>query len=54
MDITQLQFEIDQFLNGEFDVFVSMSGNGIDLHDRYGYVETFDDIEEASYELFKS
>ncbi len=53
MDITQLQFEIDQFLNGEFDVFVSTHGNGIDLHNRFGYVETFDDVEEASYELFK-
>ena len=54
MDITQLQFEIDQFLNGEYDVFVSTHGNGIDLHNRFGYVATYDDAEDVCHEIFKS
>ena len=52
-DITNLQSEIDQFLNGEFDVFTSLCGNGIDLHNRFGYVATYDDAEDLRHEIFK-
>jgi hypothetical protein len=49
-NITILQSEIDQHLDGNFQVYTSVNGGAVDVHDQQGwYVATLDD-DEATLE----
>ena len=35
--VSNLQFEVDQFLNGKYEVHTSTCGGAVDLHDHEGW-----------------
>ncbi len=50
-NITVLQSEIDEFLDGSFQVHTSVNGGAIDLHDANGvWIATLDE-DEATLEV---
>ncbi len=50
-NISFLQSEIDQYLDGSFQVHTSVNGGAIDLHDADGvYIATLDE-DEATLEV---
>ena len=50
-NITVLQSEIDEFLDGSFQVHTSVTGGAIDLHDANGvWIATLDE-DEATLEV---
>ena len=53
-NITILQSEIDQFLDGSFQVHTSVSGGFVDLHDQHGWWIATLDEEEATLEVISS
>ena len=53
-NITVLQSEIDQHLDGGFQVSTSVNGGAVDVHDQHGwYVATLDD-DEATLDVISN
>ena len=50
VNINTLQSEIDLFLDGAFQVYTSVNGGAIDLHDANGYYYDTLDEDEADIE----
>jgi len=48
--VSNLQFEVDQFLGGKFQVHTSTCGGAVDLHDHEGWWLTTLEEDEANIE----
>tara|TARA_Y100000114_G_scaffold142941_1_gene150027 strand:+ start:760 stop:939 length:180 start_codon:yes stop_codon:yes gene_type:complete len=48
--VSNLQFEVDQFLDGKFQVHTSTCGGAVDLHDHEGWWLTTLEEDEANIE----
>mgnify|MGYP003117050952 FL=1 len=53
-NITILQSEIDQFLDGGFQVHTSVNGGAVDVHDQHGWWIATLDEDEATLDVISN
>ena len=53
-NITILQSEIDQFLDGGFQVHTSVNGGAVDVHDQHGWWIATLDEDEATLDIISN